>query len=319
MPFERHEEDEEFLCEVCWQYFVNELTQAEVARILGVTRLRVNQAIRQARASGMVRVDIDSPFRARSGLQDELCREFEIETACVAPANPVQYDYHQPCGAALAAYLGDRLKAENWNVIGVSWGMTLQCAIRKLPTMNLSDLEVISMIGGTTSGAAFNAFGIASGFAERLGAKYSLFAAPIYLSRGSNRGDFLAQDIFGDHLNKLDKLDVAILVAGDLSSRSYLISTGLPKDVSAQDLRKNGAVGDVLGRFLRKDGNDIPHGLTQRTIGIELEALKNVPERILAAAGPHKVDIIRAAIRRGLVTALVTDDVTAELLLGKSR
>jgi DNA-binding transcriptional regulator LsrR (DeoR family) len=89
----------------------------------------------------------------------------------------------------------------------------------------------------------------------------------------------------------------------------------LPADVSPEALLEAGAVGDVLGRFLDKDGNEISHPLNQRTIGIDLEALKKVPEIILAAAGPHKVDIIRAAIRRGLVHVLITDDVTAELLL----
>jgi DNA-binding transcriptional regulator LsrR (DeoR family) len=181
--------------------------------------------------------------------------------------------------------------------------------------MATDDLEIISMIGGTTHGGSFNAFSIASGFAERLGARYSLFAAPIYLSQGSSRAEFLAQDIFREHMQKLHSLDAAVLVAGDISSRSYMISTGLPADVSPEALLEAGAVGDVLGRFLDKDGNEISHPLNQRTIGIDLEALKKVPEIILAAAGPHKVDIIRAAIRRGLVHVLITDDVTAELLL----
>ena len=46
-----------------------------------------------------------------------------------------------------------------------------------------------------------------------------------------------------------------------------------------------------------------------------LELVRTVPEKILAAAGPHKVQIIKAAIKRDLVNTLVTDDVTAELLL----
>jgi DNA-binding transcriptional regulator LsrR (DeoR family) len=315
MPPDRQDDNEAFLCEVCWHYFVNELTQAEVAALLGVTRLRVNQAIAQAKASGVVRVDITSPFLARTELQDKLRRSFDLKAAYVVPANREHYDAHVPTGSALAGYLGERLKSENWRSVGVSWGMTLQRAIQKLPKMSLPDLEIISMMGGTTSGGSFNAFSIASGFAERLGAKYSLFAAPIYLSETSDRADFLAQDIFKDHQRKLNAMDAAILVAGDLSPRSFMISTGLPSDVSPEDLAAKGAVGDVLGRFLDRDGNEIPHWLNQRTIGIELDALQKVPEVILAAAGPYKVDIMRAAIRRSHVNVLITDDVTAELLI----
>ena len=43
--------------------------------------------------------------------------------------------------------------------------------------------------------------------------------------------------------------------------------------------------------------------------------LRQAPERVLAAAGPHKVAILRAVLQAGLATVLVTDDVTARLLL----
>jgi DNA-binding transcriptional regulator LsrR (DeoR family) len=92
----------------------------------------------------------------------------------------------------------------------------------------------------------------------------------------------------------------------------------LPKDVSPEELAAHGAVGDMLGRFLDADGNDIAHPLNERTIGIEIDALKSIPQKILAAAGRHKVGIIRAVVKRGLVNTLITDDVTAELLLENS-
>ena len=38
------EDSEAFITEVSWHYFVNEMTQAEIARMLNVTRLRVNSS-----------------------------------------------------------------------------------------------------------------------------------------------------------------------------------------------------------------------------------------------------------------------------------
>lgn len=319
MPAEMNDGEEAFLCEVCWHYYVNELTQAEVARLLGVTRLRVNQAIAQAKAAGIVRIEISSPFLARHELQVSLQKRFGLSNASVVPANRSEYDAHIAVGTALAGYMAERLNEDSWNSVGVSWGATLQNAILKLPKMSLPELDIISMIGGTTTGSSFNAFSIASGFAQKLGANYSLFAAPLYLSHQSDVAGFFAQEVFEDHLAKLDRLDAAILVAGDVSERSYLVSSALPSDVSAMDMAACGAVGDVLGRFLDKNGNTVEHSLNQRTVGMQLEALKKVPEIILAAAGPYKVPIIRAAIRRGIVTTLITDDVTAELLLEEDR
>ena len=71
----------------------------------------------------------------------------------------------------------------------------------------------------------------------------------------------------------------------------------------------------LLGQFLDKDGNSISPDVDDRTVGMPLNLVRKVPEKIMAAAGPHKVEIIRAACRIGLVNTLVTDDVTAGLLL----
>ncbi|ATQ58457.1 sugar-binding transcriptional regulator [Paracoccus yeei] len=315
MPVDPLPEAEPFVAEVCWHYFVNEMTQAEIARHLGVTRLRVNQAIQRARSQGMVKIEIDSPFVPRLALQDGLMQRFGLKRACVAPADPDHYDYHGPVGAALAAFMAERLRTGAWHRLGVSWGMTLQSAIDRLVQESHPDLEIISMIGGTSRGESFNAFGIASTLAGRLGARYSLLAAPVFLAPQVDRSVFLSQDIFAEHYDKMGRLDAAIMTASDISQASYLIRTGLPAGISAQDLTRAGAVGDVVGRFLDASGQVVATRLNDSTIGIELEVLRQAPERVLAAAGPHKVAILRAVLQAGLATVLVTDDVTARLLL----
>ena len=313
------DETEAFLAEVCWHYYVNELTQSDVARVMGVTRLRVNRALQEARAAGLVRVEIASPFIARLELQAELCRKLGVSEAICAPADPDTHDYHGPVGAALAHWLEKGFREGAWRSVGLSWGLTLKTAIQRLPRMVVEGLEVVSMIGGTSQGGSFNAFGVASAMADKLGANYSLFSAPIYLSPGTDRTTFLAEGAFQAHLARLKTLDLAVLVAGDVTERSFLVSMGLPSGVTPQDLLTAGAVGDVLGHFLDASGAEITHPINGSAIGLDLEGLMRVPQRVLAAAGVHKVDVIIAACRRGLVQTLITDDVTARLILGKLR
>lgn len=309
------EEPESFLAEVCWHYYVNEMTQQDVARVMGVTRLRVNRALQLARAAGIVRIEIASPFVSRLELQAELCSRLGLAEAICALADPDAHDYHGPVGAALALWLEKGLREGLWRSIGLSWGQTLKTAIQRLPRMSLEGLEIVSMIGGTSQGASFNAFGVASAMADRLGASYSLFSAPIYLSPGTDRETFLSEGVFQAHLARLKQLDLAVLVAGDVTQRSFLVSMGLPSGITPQRLTEAGAVGDILGHFLQPDGTEIDHPIRRSVIGMDLESLMTVPSRILAAAGAHKVDIIIAACRRGLVQTLITDDVTARLVL----
>lgn len=315
MPRDALEDSDAFICEVCWHYFINEMTQAEVAQRMGVTRLRVNQAIQKARARNMVRIEIHSPFLPRVEMQQALRERLGIRTALVAPANPDHYDYHSTVGAALASYLLDHLREGRWKMLGVSWGLTIDHAIRRLPMLPIPGLEIVSMLGGTSRGASFNTFAVASGLAERFGAQYSLLAAPVYLSESVDRAAFLGQEIFEAHFAKFERLDAAILTASDVSPRSFLVANGLPSAVTPEELEAVGAVGDVLGRFLDSAGRPIDHPIDDRAIGVSMETVARVPHKIMAAAGPHKAEIIRAAARAGLIDTLVTDDVTGALLL----
>lgn len=56
------DEGERFLARVAWAYHVEGLTQGAVAERLGVTRLRVNRALAEARRTGLVRISFNSAF-----------------------------------------------------------------------------------------------------------------------------------------------------------------------------------------------------------------------------------------------------------------
>lgn len=318
MAREPVEDSDAFVTEVCWHYYVNEMTQAEIAQLLDVTRLRVNQAIQRAKSLGMVKIQIESPFLPRIELQENLKTALSVQRTIVTPANETDYDYHKPVGAALAAYLTERLATRQWSSFGVSWGLTLDSAIAKLSRQSHPDLEVVSILGGTAKGSTLNSFAIASGFANILGAHYSVLTAPIYLSEGIDRKAFLSQYALKDHFQKFKSLDAVLLTCSNVSAKSFLVEHGLPKELTPKALIEAGAIGDVLGHFLDKDGNSVSAEIDSRTIGMPLNQVLSVPEKIMAAAGPHKVEIIKAACKRGLVDTLVTDDTTAGLLIAET-
>lgn len=88
MTNEGNLEADSFTSEVCWHYYVNEMTQGEIAMMLGATRLRVNQAIQRARAMGMVRIEIESPFLPRLDLQDRMRDKFGLRQGRNRPDEP---------------------------------------------------------------------------------------------------------------------------------------------------------------------------------------------------------------------------------------
>lgn len=315
MAREPIEESDAFVTEICWHYYENEMTQADIARLLNVTRLRVNQAIQRAKSLGFVKIHIESPFLPRIEMQEDLKSAFGLKRAIVSPSNEADYDYHRSVGAALAELLTERLATGDWKSLGVSWGLTLDSAIRKLSRQTHPKLEVVSILGGTAKGSTLNSFGIASGFANVLGARYSVLTAPIYLSEGIDRDVFLSQYALKEHFDKFASLDAVLLTCSNVSEKSFLVEHGLPQGLTPEALIDAGAIGDVLGRFLDQDGRSVSAEVDNRTVGMPLDEVIAIPEKIMAAAGPHKVEIIKAACKRGLVDTLVTDDTTARLLL----
>jgi DNA-binding transcriptional regulator LsrR (DeoR family) len=304
-----------FLCEVAWLYYANDMTQAQIADQLGTTRLRINRALGTARRLGMVRVSINSPFLACLELQRALVDRFSIDHAYVVPAHRDNYDYHRAVGAALATYLNEGLAARRWKSIGVSWGLTLESAIAALMPGEHSDLDIVSMMGATTKGTSFHAFAVAAEFSRVISATYSLFAAPIYLESETLAEQITGSAQFREHIDKILGVDVAVLVAGDLSEKSFSVKYGLPPDVTISELGARGAVGDVLGRFLDVDGQEVDHPINRRVTSATLGQLKTLRSVVLAAAGPHKRKIMHAILKAGYARTLITDDVTAETLL----
>jgi DNA-binding transcriptional regulator LsrR (DeoR family) len=316
MPDRVPEETQEFLSKVAWLYYANDMTQAEIADQLGTTRLRINRAISSARRAGIVRIAIESPFVACLELQQALVQRYGLEAAYVVPADRERYDYHRGAGAALATYLNQGLAAGEWSCIGVSWGMTLEAAIRGLTPGDHGNIEVVSMLGGTAEGSSFHAFAVAANLSRAIGATYSLLPAPIYMESEEMAARLVASQQFHEHADKIRRVDLAVLVAGDVSDRSLVMRHGLAPDVTMADLVAAGAVGDVLGRFLDKDGREIDHSINRRVSSITLDTLKSLKKVVLAAAGGHKKGIINAILRAGYARTLITDDVTAEALVG---
>ena len=82
------------------------------------------------------------------------------------------------------------------------------------------------------------------------------------------------------------------------------------------ELRALGAVGDILGVVIDADGRPLDHPVNERVIGVGLADLARVPNVILASGGAHKVPVLRAVLGLGHIDSFVTDEATAQAILG---
>jgi DNA-binding transcriptional regulator LsrR (DeoR family) len=303
--------EERFRARVAWACLVDGLTQGEAADRLGVTRLRVNRALSEARRSGMVRVILSTAFTACLALEERLKARFGLRAAYVAPAPPDPAAVQATVGAALGHLLSERLADPAVRLFGMSWGATLNIATRHMAPLDRPDLEIVSVMGGLSRGSDLDSFDVTRRLAKLCGARRRYLIAPLYAGSAESRATVMALDVFAEVLDMIRRADAIAMAAGDMSDRSLLMRDALPPDIRREALIEAGGVGDVLGTVLDAAGRPIDHPINGRVIGIGLDDLRRIPDVILAAGGAHKAAIVRAVLRAGVVGTLVTDEATA--------
>lgn len=306
--------DEQLLVRMAWACEIEGLTQAQAAERFGVTRLRVNRALREARDKGIVRVSINSIFGACAELEWRLCERFSLNSATVAPIGGEGFNLHNVLGAALGQFLTRFLRRNDIQLFGMSWGNTLNMATRFIEPMDRPDLEITSVMGGLAKGSDVNSYEITTRLADLCNAAHSYFTAPLFASSPESRRILQEQEVFRHSIEKIRRADGIALAAGDMAN-SLLLADGLPEDVSVDELIAVGAVGDLMGHFLDAHGDVIDHPVSSMVLGIDLADLNDLPNVTLAAGGVPKVPIISAILNRGCVDHLVTDEITAAALL----
>ncbi|MCP4564229.1 MAG: sugar-binding transcriptional regulator [Bosea sp.] len=308
-------EDAQTQVRAAWLYYMEGLTQAEIADRLKMTRLRVNRLLVEARGSGLVNITINSRLESCVRLERALVETFGLQDAVVVPTPDDLAQVSAQIGRAAGEFVSRIIEERQSGVFGVGWGSTLRETIRHIRPGQFRELDVTSMMGGLTYGIELNTFEIASQFARLWQAQCHYLAAPIYAGTPQSRDTILAQDVFEEAFARIRATDVSILSAGDMSERSLLVRYGLPRDLDIAELTARGAVGDLLGQFIDKDGKPLDHPINRRAIALPLEALTRIPTAILASGGSNKATVIAAALKGRLASVLITDEQAAAAVL----
>jgi deoxyribonucleoside regulator len=108
-----------------------------------------------------------------------------------------------------------------------------------------------------------------------------------------------------------EKLDVALLSVGGISTLTTSYRTGYITESDRRSLIEAGAVGDVLYNFIDNRGDLVKHDVNDRVISVNLSHLRRTPERVLISGGKDKMVALNAAITTLAPTTLITDEQTA--------
>ncbi|HNU23409.1 MAG TPA: sugar-binding domain-containing protein, partial [Mesotoga sp.] len=179
----------------------------------------------------------------------------------------------------------------------------------------LPDTKIIPLLGGLgQSEKTYQINNIVEKMANSLGATPVFLSAPAIVNNAEQLNMMTQVGSVQNVVNEWAHLEAVIFGLGAPAGMSAVLDSNLPGEIILELVRKH-AVGDIVSRFLNKDGDIICRNIEDILLGIPFYELLKVPEKICLSAGEHKADGIRAALSRGYITTLFTDIRTAQRLV----
>lgn len=296
-----------------WLYFVEGMTQSEIAKVLGLNRVAVVRLIADARRRNEVRITIFAPLGEIAGLERGVEQRHGIGRVIVAPLSDPSADPVKVIAAATGNWINATMRPGL--TLGVGWGRTLYNSLPFIAGRTLEDLRVVSLLGGITAARRFNPAEFAWQFAELFQGEGFLVPAPALVDSPATKHALLERCGLAEIFRMAERLDIVLVSVGSIESVTTSYRTGHLSEFERDTLIKAGAVGDVLYHFIDEEGRVVDHPVNARAMSVDLIWLRHAPERVLISGGPEKLRALRGAIRALSPTVLITDEVTAASLL----
>lgn len=294
-------------------YYVEELTQNQIAEILGISRISVQRQLAEAKTRNEITFSINTEMTDTVEIERELESTFNIDRAVVVPLSKKNNDPATAIGVATGRYLSDVI-TDNMSV-GAGWGRTLHHSIRHIRGRALKNFQVISMLGGIIEARRFNPAEFAWQLAEHFQGEGFLIPAPAIVDSLTTRTALIENCGLNTIFDMARNVDLALLSVGSAEPSSTAYSVGYLSDSERQSLAQSGAVGDLLFHFYDKEGKIVDHEINQRIVSVEIEELLKIPVRILASGGQNKVNAMFGALSLVKPQVVITDEFTARSLL----
>jgi deoxyribonucleoside regulator len=305
------------LMEIARAYYLENRSQAQIAKGAGVTRSQISRYLKEVRERGIVQIRIVEPEERFADLVRELRERFpHLTDAVIAPAFTADPEKtREIVGRYAANFLHDAVRPGQRLVIGC--GRTLRAMAGALQPRRVADVSVVQAMGSLgheAHGIDYNE--ITRAAAQPFGARPYFISSPAILGVGSGTARALAaaNPSIRDVLAMARAGDIYMVGLGSLASDQLYVRVGMIQQAEMDAVRER-AVGDVCGRFFDENGRECAAPFTERIVGVELADLRRARLSVGVACGADKAAPLLGALRGKLVNALVTDEATAAELL----
>lgn len=298
---------------VARRYYLDGKQKNEIAEDLGISRFKVARLLDDARAAGIVKISIELPTAVDLELGERVAAAYGLRRAIVVASDPDDPDaVAASIGQAAAEHIGGLLSPDA--VLGMAWGRSLTVLADAL--QGRSGADVVQLVGGVHAASGeVSGVELVRRVAERTGGNAYPLHAPLVVGSAAMARQLLDDPALADARSRFGLLTACAFGVGSWGAEPQSALFDMLPAADREELRAGGVVADVCGVPLAADGAPVVGDLTDRVVGIGLDALRRVPEVVVLAGGAAKRDAITAVLRTGIVSTLVTDEAAARALV----
>lgn len=308
--------DHHLWAKIATLYYEDDLTQGEIAKKLGYSRVKIHRILRSAKEAGIVQVQIKAPDDKAIQLEGELIRKYNLRDCVVVGSTPPGEQRYTSLARGAATWLKQHLRP------GIRVGLGLGRTLSYLPKvfevereMSCTFTEIVGAVSDHNWG--FESNSIASRMAEACGGRAELFYAPTLVSTPELKDQLIQERSVKKSLDSARSCDIVLQSVGPVNETAILYIHGYISRTELNELHKAGAVGDAVGCYFDREGSIIPSPTAEKMIGLCLTELVKIPWSVLVAGGSDKILPISSALRGKYFNVLITDSKTAKELLEK--
>ncbi|MPW25342.1 helix-turn-helix domain-containing protein [Alkalibaculum sp. M08DMB] len=300
------------LVKVSYYYYKMGLTQGEIAERLKMSRQRVNRLLKRVRDEGIVTININGFNENYVDLESKIEEKYNLNRAIIVPAIRDFHEVNLALGIAGADYITSLLH-DNLN-IGMAWGNTLFNIANSLAdnTNHFKNISVIQVVGSLNEDDGLRQSDeITRITSNKLNATPYFLFAPTYVDNINVKMELMKEESINNVFQKMSHCDVMLYSVGEVNAYYSAISRVI-KIENYDEIIRSGGVGNIGLRFFDKNGNFLDSKINEKVMGIDIDTIKKIPDVICVAGHKRKVPAIVAALKGGLMTTLITDNITAK-------
>lgn len=297
-------------------YYVDGMSQKEVARMLDVSQAKISRLLNLAREQGIVQFMVKEYEPRNLQLEKKLRNSYSLEHVVV-----IRNSSHEstPAIRCNVGYFGSHCLAEMiqpGQVIGLTGGRTLaELVSQAKASQPLRDLRFVQLMGSIDANVNANdAVELSRHLAEIYEASFYTLNTPAFVSNASSREALLEQKQVQAVWNLYEKMDLALVGIGSLTNSAF-IERGILSSDDLKQLCDIGAVGEICGRFYDNEGQECQSAHQDHVVSIQLDELRKVPHVVGVTVGEDRAEAVVAAVQSGLLKSLILDEKCARSIL----